>query len=205
MELIATLGPIVAAIVGVALATLAILMVATITVDDFRVWPTPPRKNSWQSYVFWPLFRTGMGGLPIAAALLANLDTPFWWLQLLIGVPLIVVGFGVTFYAYFDLGLDNTYGADSSLVTDGLYRYSRNPQYVASIMGYLGIGVAAGSLIVWGLVALAVLVYSLMPLAEEPWLRKTFGEAYDEYMRTTPRFLSWRKLPFTQMPQGSRN
>jgi len=201
---ISMLGPIVATIVAAALVTLAILMVATITSNKFRVWPTPG-KNSWQSYTFWPLFRTGMGGLPVAAALLADLSGPLWWLQLVIGVPLIVAGFGVTFYGYFDLGIENTYGADENLVTGGLYRYSRNPQYVASIVGYLGIGAAAGSWIIWGLVALAVLVYSLMPLAEEPWLRKRFGEAYDDYMKTTPRFLSWRKLPFIQMPQRSGN
>jgi len=200
----AMLGFVVAAVVAVALAILAVLMIATITSENFKLWPTPG-KGSWQNRVFWPLFRTGMGGLPVAAALLADLSGPLWWLQLLIGIPLIVVGFGITFYAYFDLGIENTYGADESLVTDGLYRYSRNPQYVASIMGYLGIGVAAGSWIVAGLVALAVVVYSLMPRAEEPSLRKSFGAAYDDYMRTTPRFLSLRKLPFTQMSQHSSN
>ena len=200
----AMLGLIVAAVVAVALTILAILMIATITSENFKLWPTPG-KGSWQNRVFWPLFRTSMGGLPVAAILLADLSGPLWWLQLLIGLPLIVVGFGITFYAYFDLGIENTYGADESLVTDGLYRYSRNPQYVASIMGYLGIGAAAGSWIVAVLVALAVLVYSLMPLAEEPWLRKSFGKAYDDYMRTTPRFLSLRKLPFKQMSQHSSN
>jgi len=200
----AMLGMIVAAVVAGALTILAVLMIATITSENFKLWPTPG-KGSWQNRVFWPLFRTGMGGLPVAAALLADLSGPLWWLQLLIGIPLIVVGFGITFYAYFDLGIENTYGADESLVTDGLYRYSRNPQYVASIMGYLGIGAAAGSWIVAVLVGLAVLVYSLMPLAEEPWLRKSFGKAYDDYMRTTPRFLSLRKLPFTQMSQHSSN
>ena len=200
----AMLGMIVAAIVAVALTILAVLMIATINSENFKLWPTPG-KGSWQNRVFWPLFRTGMGGLPVAAALLADLSGPLWWLQLLVGIPLIAVGFGITFYAYFDLGIDNTYGADESLVTDGLYRYSRNPQYVASIIGYLGIGVAAGSWVVAVLVALAVLVYSLMPLAEEPWLRKSFGTAFDDYMRTTPRFLSLRKPPFTQMSQHSSN
>jgi len=195
---------IVALIVASALVILAILMTATVVLKDFQIWPTPA-KNSWQSYVFWPLFRTGMGGLPVAAILAADFSGPLWWVQLLLGAPLIVAGFGVTFYAYFDLGLENTYGADQSLVTSGLYRYSRNPQYVASIIGYFGIGVAAGSWMIAALVALAILVYWLMPLAEEPWLRKVFGESYDAYMKTTPRFLSWRKLPFTQILQEPGN
>jgi len=196
------LGPVVAAVVAAALVILAVLLIATVLPGKFTLWPTPG-KGRWQNYVFWPLFRAGMGGLPVAAALLADLSGPLWWLQLLIGIPLIVVGFGFTFYGYFDLGIENTYGADESLVTDGLYRYSRNPQYVASMIGYLGIAIAAGSSAVWGLAALALLNYALMPLAEEPWLRKAFGEAYDEYMRTTPRFLSLRKLPFMEMSQQS--
>ena len=204
MGVTSTLGPIMAVAVGVAALVLAVLMLATIVSDNFRLWPTPG-KNSWQNYTFWPLFRTSMGGLPVAAILLADLSGPQWWLQLLVGILMIVVGFGLTFYAYFDLGIENTYGADESLVTDGLYRYSRNPQYVASIIGYIGIGAAAGSWTIWGLVALAVLVYALMPLAEEPWLRKRFGEVYDDYMKTTPRFVSWRKLPFIHLPQQSGN
>ncbi len=204
MEIIATLGPAVAITVAAALVMLAVLLVATILPGRFRLWPTPG-KGSWQNYVFWPLFRTGMGGMPVAALLLADLSGPLWWLQLLIGAPLIVAGFGLTFYGYFDLGIENTYGADESLVTDGLYRYSRNPQYVASIIGYAGIAIASGSWIVWALAGLAALVYALMPLAEEPWLRRTFGEAYDEYIRSTPRFLSWRKLPFTEASQQSGN
>jgi len=204
VEIIPVLGPAIAAAVGAALVVLAILLIATVLPGGFRLWPTPG-KGSWQNYVFWPLFRTGMGGLPVAAALLADVSGPLWWLQLLVGVPLIVVGFGFTFYGYFDLGIENTYGADENLVTDGLYRYSRNPQYVASMIGYLGIAIAAGSWSIAGLVALAVLVYSLMPLAEEPWLRRTFGVAYDDYMRSTPRFLSWRKLPFMEMSQRSGN
>jgi protein-S-isoprenylcysteine O-methyltransferase Ste14 len=198
VDFTAMLGLTIAAVVALALIILAILLVATILPGGFRLWPTPG-KGSWQNNVFWPLFRTGMGGLPVAAALLADLSGPLWWLQLLIGIPLIVAGFSITFYGYFDLGIENTYGADENLVTNGLYRYSRNPQYVASIIGYAGIAIAAGSWIVWGLAAMAVLNYALMPLAEEPWLRKTFGDEYDEYMRTTPRFISLRKLPFTQM------
>jgi hypothetical protein len=43
---------------------------------------------------------------------------------------------GVAIYAYFTLAIENTYGADDGLVTTGLYRDSRNPQFVASIAGF---------------------------------------------------------------------
>jgi len=52
-----------------------------------------------------------------------------------------------------------TYGADEGLVTSGLYRYSRNPQYVASILGFLGTALANGEIHAAILCGLAILVY----------------------------------------------
>jgi protein-S-isoprenylcysteine O-methyltransferase Ste14 len=51
----------------------------------------------------------------------------------------------LTVYGYFDLGIENTYGSRDGLITSGLYRYSRNPQYAASILGFLGLSIAAAS------------------------------------------------------------
>jgi protein-S-isoprenylcysteine O-methyltransferase Ste14 len=79
-------------------------------------------------------------------------------------------------------------------VTTGLYRYSRNPQYVASIIGFTGLAIAVGTPETIMLSALAILVYTLLPYAEEPWLEKAYGEAYRAYEARTPRFLSISKL-----------
>jgi protein-S-isoprenylcysteine O-methyltransferase Ste14 len=109
-------------------------------------------------------------------------------------VPLALAGLGFTVYGYFDLGLENTYSSDDGLVTSGLYRYSRNPQYVASILAFLGLGLAAASADVALLCAFAIGVYVLLPLAEEPWLERTYGASYRRYKQRTPRFLSVAKL-----------
>jgi protein-S-isoprenylcysteine O-methyltransferase Ste14 len=55
---------------------------------------------------------------------------------MLIGAVVALSALAVTIYAYFALCIENTYGADDGLVTTGLYRDSRNPQYVASIAGF---------------------------------------------------------------------
>jgi protein-S-isoprenylcysteine O-methyltransferase Ste14 len=174
-----------------ALATLSCLLVLTIRTDLVALWPIPG-PASWQAWVFWPLFRTGLG-LTIALGALETLVAAPGWL-LAIGLPLALTGLGVTVYGYFDLGLRNTYCADAGLVTSGLYRYSRNPQYLASILGYLGLAIAADSAAIALLCGLAIGVYCLMPLAEEPWLTRAYGANYLRYRDRTPRFFSLSKL-----------
>ena len=175
-----------------ALATLNILLLLTAFTDVLKLWPTPAWQ-SWQSYVFWPLFRAGLGLAILLGVLRFGMASSYDWPSVP-GVLLALAGFGFTIYGYFDLGIENTYGSDDGLVTSGLYRYSRNPQYVASILAFLGLAVAAASMDVMLLCALAIGVYLLLPLAEEPWLERTYGSGYALYKQRTPRFLSLSKL-----------
>lgn len=186
MELIA------AAIAFSALAVLSILLALTGFTNVLTLWPVP-HKGSWQSYTFWPLFRTGLG-LTILLGMWQFATAADHGFEAVIGLPLALVALGFTIYGYFDLGIENTYGADDSLVTTGLYRYSRNPQYVASIIGFAGLAIAVATPEIVVLSALAVTVYSLLPFAEEPWLEQAYGEAYKNYEAETPRFLNPMKL-----------
>lgn len=187
--------PILTATFTVALAALAALnglLLLTAFTEVLKLWPTPSRQ-SWQSYIFWPLFRTGLG-LTILLGVAKFGLAPSHDLPAMMGVALALAGLGVTVYGYFDLGIENTYCSDDGLVTSGLYRYSRNPQYVASMLSFLGLAIAAGSMDVTVLSALAICVYSLMPLAEEPWLSRVYGASYELYKERTPRFFSLSKL-----------
>lgn len=76
------------------------------------------------------------------------------------------------------------------LVVAGLYRYVRNPMYVAVVMTILGQGLIFGNVnlmeyggIVWLLFHLFVLLY------EEPTLRATFGEEYELFCAEVPRWI----------------
>ncbi|MGO9171275.1 MAG: methyltransferase family protein [Rhodomicrobium sp.] len=171
-----------------ALIVLNVLLLATVTSSSFKLWPTPSTQ-SWQHYTFWPLFRGGLGLTLVYAIMTAHWPDSSETLRFAIGMACVCVGFGFTIYGYFDLGIENTYGADEGLVTNGLYRYSRNPQYVASILGFFGTGLANGELHAVILCGLAILVYVIMPYTEEPWLQQAYGEVYLDYKRRTPRFL----------------
>lgn len=175
-------------VAAAALAILNVLLLATVFSRSFKLWPTPSTK-SWQHYTFWPLFRGGLGLTLVYAIVTARWPEAGETWRFALGMVCVLIGFGFTIYGYFDLGIENTYGADEGLVTNGLYRYSRNPQYVASILGFFGTGLAHGGFHAVILCAMAILVYCIMPFTEEPWLRKAYGEEYDAYSRRVPRFL----------------
>ncbi len=86
--------------------------------------------------------------------------------RLVIGLPLFLVGFGITVFGYFNLGLGNTYCGADGLVSHGLYRFSRNPQYASSILGLIGTVICANSWLTIPLAFLMSCTYVLMALVE---------------------------------------
>jgi protein-S-isoprenylcysteine O-methyltransferase Ste14 len=82
------------------------------------------------------------------------------------------------------------------LVVSGLYRYVRNPMYLAVIATVLGQGLMLGNVrllayggLVWLLFHLFVLVY------EEPTLRANFGSEYQSYCARIPRWIPRSRRP----------
>jgi protein-S-isoprenylcysteine O-methyltransferase Ste14 len=76
------------------------------------------------------------------------------------------------------------------LVVAGLYRYTRNPMYVAVTLAILGWAITfdAASLFIYA-VAVAAAFHLRVVLAEEPWLARTHGAQWDSYSRRVPRWL----------------
>jgi protein-S-isoprenylcysteine O-methyltransferase Ste14 len=87
------------------------------------------------------------------------------------------------------------------LVVTGLYRYVRNPMYVAVMATILGQALILGSVslleyggLVWLLFHLFVLIY------EEPTLRRSFGSEYQSFCTEVPRWLP-RFTPWISYPE----
>ena len=76
------------------------------------------------------------------------------------------------------------------LVHQSIYGYSRNPMYVGVITMVFGEALlfASRNLLFYAL-ALCIFFHLVVVLIEEPHLRRTRGEAYREYCRTTPRWI----------------
>jgi len=87
------------------------------------------------------------------------------------------------------------------LVTSGPYALVRNPLYVGTLFAAFGIGLAFGSLVIAGLLALlAFLVFDWIVKLEERRLRDEFGaQTFDAYLAQTNRWLpALKRLP----PEG---
>jgi protein-S-isoprenylcysteine O-methyltransferase Ste14 len=177
---------------GAVAAVLLGLLVLTMIMPRLRIWPTPG-EGSWQSYVFWPLFR-GLNVLCFAMALADR--TPYLGFPgCLRGVAalLLAASLALFVYSFRVLGRDNSYGAQEGLVTGGIYRWTRNPQNAMLVVVYGCLALAADSGPTYLLCGAMIAVYVLMVLLEEPWLEATYGAAYVRYCRRVPRFFNWRR------------
>jgi len=76
----------------------------------------------------------------------------------------------------------------AEIVSTGPYSISRNPLYVFSYFGAVGVGAQTGSATMAVLfVVIAVAVFHFTIRQEEAWLTAEFGDPYRAYMARTPR------------------
>ncbi len=114
------------------------------------------------------------------------------------GLPVLLDSFAR--FALQGLGTPAPVAPTQHLVVTGLYRYVRNPMYVAVTSLILGQALLFGNLrvleyglVIWLAFHLFVLLY------EEPTLRRTFGPEYQSFCANVPRWLPrlrpWQKAP----------
>lgn len=111
-----------------------------------------------------------------------------------VGAVLIVAGVALTAMAIRQFRRAGTSVETSrpvnALVTNGLYRLSRNPIYIALSLIHAGIAIAADN--AWALVSLIpvliILHYGVI-LREERYLERKFGEEYRRYRGSVRRWL----------------
>jgi protein-S-isoprenylcysteine O-methyltransferase Ste14 len=78
----------------------------------------------------------------------------------------------------------------TTIIQYGIYRYSRNPIYLAFCIATIGAALIINSW--WGLIAVAPLVYLLQLLVirkEETYLEARFADTYLDYKRRVRRWL----------------
>ena len=125
-------------------------------------------------------FPFSLAAIALFVFLPLKLGTPIFWIGLVVYV-LGLIFFFVGLFTYRHTPLDQP-------VTGGIYRWSRNPQVVGLILAFLGVAVAAGS---WSMVAWIALMAAgshLRILAEERGCLAQYGEPYQRYLATSPRY-----------------
>jgi protein-S-isoprenylcysteine O-methyltransferase Ste14 len=76
------------------------------------------------------------------------------------------------------------------LVVTGMYRWSRNPMYIAVVLILWGwaLGFQSQSLAVYAL-AMMLAFHLRVIVGEEPWLARHYGEQWSRYEARVPRWL----------------
>jgi protein-S-isoprenylcysteine O-methyltransferase Ste14 len=146
--------------------------------------------------------------LAVAPGVMAGL-IPYWltgWdadgtvapVQVAIGAALVVAGTAVLIHAFArfvveGIGTPAPVAPTEHLVVGGLYRYVRNPMYIAVATTIIGQAVLLGrpGLLLYALAFMAT-VWSFVHFYEEPTLSRSFGGEYEAYRRAVPGW--WPRL-----------
>src|SRR5262245_36388559 len=112
-----------------------------------------------------------------------------------LGVIPILIGATIYFWCAWDFtftgrGTPAPIDPPKELVAKGLYQYVRNPMYVGVLLILLGEAWFFGSSSLLGYAAILFVCFHLFVLLyEEPALKRRFGESYQRYCETTPRWI----------------
>ncbi|MCB0007909.1 MAG: hypothetical protein KDE04_15700 [Anaerolineales bacterium] len=172
--------------------TLVGLSLASLWRPGLQFWP-PPAPASWQARYFWWAFRLLLLGLVVVSVLDFRGAGPAGAWTYWLGIPLALLGIGLAFAITFQLGWRDAHGEAQGLKTGGWYRFSRNPIYVVTLVGLLGVGLVVHSVYAYLLLFLWAALYLVAPFLEEPWLEAQYGADYRQYKARVPRFIGWPK------------
>ena len=78
-------------------------------------------------------------------------------------------------------------------ITRGIYHYSRHPLYLASLLMYFSVGIAAASWVFLLIFVVQSVSIRIAAVEEERYCLEKYGEAYREYIDKTPRWLGLPK------------
>ena len=150
-------------------------------------------KNAKREQYFEIALRimTGIGGvLQFFAPFLFEINRTGW---VHLGVGLIFVGVILFFIAVRAMGLNWRAGYNeeqrTELVTNGIYRFSRNPAFVAFDLLYLGLAVVFPNILMIAAALIALVLFDRQIRGEEAYLVSTFGESYRQYQTKVRRYV----------------
>jgi protein-S-isoprenylcysteine O-methyltransferase Ste14 len=109
---------------------------------------------------------------------------------------LIITAIGVVFFelAIFFMKSSWRVGVDretkTDLITDGIYKYSRNPAFVGFDMMFVGLFLTYTNISTFLVMCLNLIAIHLQILQEEKYLKESFGDKYDMYLEATSRYFN---------------
>jgi protein-S-isoprenylcysteine O-methyltransferase Ste14 len=129
----------------------------------------------------------------------ARTPQPWWEPLRVVGVVLIAAGILVLLHAFVrfvmeGVGTPSPVAPTERLVVGGLYRYVRNPMYLAVLAVVVGQALLLGRLELLPYAGgLTVAFVAFVRWYEEPALRQRFGAEYESYRRAVPAWWPRRR------------
>jgi protein-S-isoprenylcysteine O-methyltransferase Ste14 len=140
--------------------------------------------------------------LLLGAAVVGGAVQWFWpihisahaWVRSAVGAGLALLGGSLVIVSNITLRRAGTTvdpsGPTTTIVQDGVFRFTRNPMYLGGTLAYIGFALVLNS--IWPLVALIpslALLHWGVVLPEENYLEQKFGPAYSAYRDRVRRWL----------------
>ena len=128
-------------------------------------------------------------------------------ISMILGYTLLFIGVGIFLEGWREL---HRARKEDRLVTDGLYRFVRHPQYTGLFIALFGEGIVHWPTIFSVvLFPIIVLAYYLLARSEERKVEEEFGEEYRDYRRRVPmlipRWGQWRAMATTRTESTNDN
>lgn len=135
------------------------------------------------SYKTFGLFESHLWALLISKLGIMDLGSAvglvMWISIVLIGMAFIMIAWG-----WFQI-----YRARGNLVTTGIYRFIRHPQYLGLILFVVGFNIQWPTLFTLVMAPILVVMYLRLARMEERELEEEFGDGYKIYRGRTSRFI----------------
>ncbi len=188
---------------------------------------TPLRRREWRSFGVYSAFIvalfTEMYGFPLTIYILTSVLgsrypalNPFshasghLWVALLGGGAIMMTAIhivstllmfgGLVIIAY---GWRRIHRAQGALVTDGLYRWVRHPQYSGLLLITIGLLIQWPTIITAVTWPILVIMYVRLARKEEAEMERGFGDAYRAYAARVPRFVPWLRSAWPSRGSGA--
>ncbi len=163
-------------------------LIVSLLYPRHRVWP-PPGKGSWQYWYTHFLTESSIFCFLVLGFLDWNTSFLTHWLRFVFASIFMVVGAVIFLWALRTLTIETSLGLKGKLITEGPYRYSRNPQYAGAVLFFSGTMLLFNSSYAFATGIIGNIWFLLAPFVEEPWLLERFKEKYDAYCTKVPRFI----------------
>lgn len=132
--------------------------------------------------------------LNVGAEVISIFLTPsiFFWPVKVLGIAFGIIA--VIFFSRATVDMKNNWRVGipeekTNIVTNGIYKFSRNPAFVGFDLLYVSILLLAFNIPLLIISVWAMIMLHFQILQEEEWLSRTFGEEYEEYCSKVGRYL----------------